>query len=56
MLDQNKRIEQLEEEIQHVKTSKMIVKFAHTISHGPRGKGDMSEEETHNKKVSDDNL
>ena len=56
MLVQNKRIKQLEEEIQHVKTSKMIDKFAHKNIHGPREKGHMSEEETHNKKVSGDNL
>ena len=34
----------------------MIDKFAHKIIHGPREKGYMSEEEIHNKKVSDDNL
>jgi hypothetical protein len=56
LLDQNKRIKQLEEEIQHVKTSKMIDKFAHKNIHGPREKGHMSEEETHSKKVSGDNL
>ena len=56
LLDQFKRIKQLEEEIQHVKTTKMIDKFAHKNIHGPREKGHMSEEETHNKKVSDDNL
>lgn len=56
LLDQNKRIKQLEEEIQHVKTTQMIDKFAHTNIHGPREKGYMSEVETHNKKVSDDNL
>ena len=55
-LDQNKRIKQLEEEIQHVKTTNMIDKFAHKNIHGPREKGHMSEEETHTKKVSDDNL
>jgi hypothetical protein len=56
LLDQNKRIKQLEEEIQHVKTTKMIDKLAHKNIHGPREKGHMSEEETYNKKVSDDNL
>jgi hypothetical protein len=48
LLDQFKRIKQLEEEIQHVKTTKMIDKFAHTNIHGSREKGHMSEEETHN--------
>jgi hypothetical protein len=56
LLDQNKRIKQLEEEIQHVKTSKMIDKIAHKNIHGPREKGHMSEEETHSKKVAGDNL
>ena len=56
LLDHNKRIKQLEDEIQHVKTTKMIDKFAHKNIHGPREKGHMSKEETHNKKVSDDNL
>lgn len=56
LLDQNKRIKQSEEEIQHVKTTHMIDKFAHKNIHGPREKGHMSEEEIHNKKVSDDNL
>jgi chromosome segregation ATPase len=56
LLDQNKRIKQLEEEIQHVKTTQMIDKFARKNIHGPREKGHMSEEETHNKKVSGDNL
>ena len=56
LLDHNKRIKQLEDEIQHVKTTKMIDKFAHKNIHGPREKGHMSKEETHNRKVSDDNL
>ena len=56
LLDQNKRIKQLEEEIQHVKATQMIDKFAHKNIHVPREKGHMSEEETHSKKVSDDNL
>ena len=34
----------------------MIDKFARKNIHGPRENGHMSEEETHNKKVSDDNL
>ena len=37
LLDQNKRIKQSEEEIQHVKTTKIIDKFAHTI-HGQEKK------------------
>jgi hypothetical protein len=45
--DQFKRIKQLEEEIQHVKTTKMIDKFAHKNIHGPGEKGHMSEEEIH---------
>ena len=56
LLDQNKRIKQSEEEIQHVNTTQMIDKFAHKNIHGPREKGHMSEKEIHNKNVSDDNL
>ena len=56
LLDQNKRIKQSEEEIQHVKTTQMIDKIAHKNIHGPREKGHMSEEEIHNKEVFDDNL
>jgi hypothetical protein len=43
LLDQNKRIKQSEEEIQHVKTTQMIDKFAHKNMHGPREKGHMSD-------------
>jgi chromosome segregation ATPase len=57
LLDQNKRIKQLEEDIQHVKTTKMIDKLAPNNIYGPRIKGPhMSEEEKHSKKESDDNL
>ena len=38
LLDQNKRIKRLEKEIQHVKTTQMIYKFAHKNIHGPRDK------------------
>jgi hypothetical protein len=57
LLDQNKRIKQLEEDIQHVKTTKMIDKLAPNNIYGPGIKGPhMSEEEKHSKKESDDNL
>ena len=43
LLDENKRTKQLEEEIQHVKTTTMIDELAPKNIYGPRERGHMLE-------------